>query len=131
MFEDQHALKEREEPLPANFSSKLVMRGEKGRVGMGINSMNMLRYSMHLLILLLIWISPILVSPRIGFGWNSPRVSIKFLLGRKNVCLVRKRGWNNWPLHFGLINWVDNFETIRLLVHGLVARIAVGIVRQS
>ena len=119
MFETSHALKEREEPLPAYFSSKLVMRGEKGRVGMGINSVDMLRYSMHLLILLLllIRISPILVSPRAGFGWNSPRVSIEFLLGRKNVCLVRKRGWDNWPLHFGLADWVDNLERVWILVH--------------
>jgi hypothetical protein len=62
-------LKEREEPLPANFSSIGVMRGENGRVSLGIHSMNMLRYSMYLLILLLIWIPPILVSPGAGFGW--------------------------------------------------------------
>jgi hypothetical protein len=77
----------------------------------GINSMDMLRYSMHLLILLLIWMSPILglVCPKAWFGRNSVRVSIVFLLGRKNVCLVRKRGWVNGPLHFGLSNcWVDN-----------------------
>jgi hypothetical protein len=108
------------------------MRGKKGRLGMGINSVNMLRYSMHLLILLLlIWISPILISPRARFGWNSPRVSIEFLLGRKNVCLVRKRVGDNWPLHFGLTNWVDNLEGVRLLVHGLVAGIAIGVVGQS
>jgi len=108
------------------------MRGKKGRLGMGINSVNMLRYSMHLLILLLlIWISPILISPRARFGWNSPRVSIEFLLGRKNVCLVRKRVGDNWPLHFRLTNWVDNLEGVRLLVHGLVAGIAIGVVGQS
>jgi hypothetical protein len=104
------------------------MRGEKGWMSMGIYSMNMLR-SMYLLVWLLIWISPILVSPRAGFGWT-PRVSMKFLLGRKNVCLMRKRVENNWTLlHFGLTNWVDNFEGVWVLVHGLVARIGIGVVR--
>jgi len=73
--------------------------------------MDMLRYSMHLLILLLIGMSPILglVCPKAWFGRDSVRVSIVFLLGRKNVCLVRKRGLFNGPLHFGLSNcWVDN-----------------------
>lgn len=78
----------------------------------GINRMDMCRYSMHLLILLLIGMSPILglVGPKGWFGGNSVKVSIVFLLGRKNVCLVRKRGWINGPLHFGLSNcWVDGF----------------------
>jgi len=129
MFVTSHALKETKKPLPANVSCVLVMRGEKGRMSMGINRVNMLRHSMNLLILLLIWISPIL-EPWTGlwFGWNPPRVSIEFLLGRKNVCLVRERGWNNWPLHFGLTNWVDNFEGVRFLVHGLVAGVAIGVI---
>ena len=85
-----------------------------GWMGKGINSMDVLRYSMHLLILLLIWMSPVLglVCPKAWFGGNSvERVSIVFLLGRKNVLLGRKRGWINWPLHLGLSNWVwvDNF----------------------
>jgi hypothetical protein len=116
MFETSHALKEREIPLPGHFSLECEGRGEKGRMGWmgkGINSMDMLRYSMHLLILLLIWMSPILglVCPKAWFGGNSvERVSIVFLLGRKNVLLGCKRGWINWPLHLRwLSNWVDNF----------------------
>ena len=83
-----------------------------GRMSKGISSMDVLRYSMYLLILLLIRMSPILVlvCPKAWFGRNSIRVSIVFLLGRKNVFLVRKRGWVNWPLHSGLSNcWVDKF----------------------
>ena len=89
-FETSHALRERL-PLPDHL---WVRWGEKGWMAKGINSMDMLRYSMHLFILLLIRMAPILglVCPKVWFGRNSVGVSIIFLLGRKNVCLVRKRG---------------------------------------
>jgi len=94
-----------------------MMRGEKGQLAMRISRMDILRCSMHLLILLLIWISPILVWVE-RLGWQgSPWVSIKFLLGRKNVCLVRKRG----AMHIGLANWFNRCDGFGVLFHGLVA----------
>lgn len=121
------------------------MRREKGWLAMRINRVDMLRYNMHLLIvLLLIRISPSLVCPKVGLGGHSPRVSIVFLLGRKNVCMVHERGLNDWPLHFWWTNWVDDVER-GLLVHGFVAGIGarvsivgqigivgeIGVVRES
>jgi hypothetical protein len=56
----------------------------KSRVG--INRMNMVGNSMKLLILMFIGLNPWL-EQLVGFDWNAPWVSLKFL-GRKNVCLV-------------------------------------------
>lgn len=101
------------------------MRGEKA--GLAIKSLDMLRESMNLLILLLIWISPGLVRHVwIGLGWNgSPWVaSIEFLL-RKNVCLVRKWGVR----HIRLTKWFQRFNGFRILVHGFEA--GIGVVGES
>ena len=101
-----------------------MMRGEKAQLAMRISRMDILRCSIHLLILLLVWIAPVLVWVEVGLGWEgSPRISIKFLLGRKNVCLVRRWG----AMHIGLANWFDKFAGFGVLFHGLVTGVcAVG-----